>query len=114
MSTTIPEGVKQPSDHRPAKNEANPAAARDIAFEHDGHHWTIPAAAFEDIEVLELLEDENYVSVVRKILGRQQWDAWKNAHRDDEGRVSVTHAEPFITALFEAADQGNSPASPTS
>lgn len=116
--STIPQGAKQPTDRQVKKNEAG--ESEDILFPYgegpDGKpvEYVIPADAFDDVEILELLEDEKHLSVVRQILGREQWGEWKDRHRGPGGRVSSEAIEPFLKALFEAAGQGNSSASSTS
>ena len=112
--STIPATAKKPSDRQAKKNEAAPDEAQDIDFEWGGHTYTIPADAFDDVEILELLEDEKNLSVVRRILGGDQWTLWKDRNRNDAGRVPAEPLAEFLEALFAAVGQGNSPASPTS
>lgn len=112
--STIPATAKKPSDRQAKKNEAAPDEAQDIDFEWGGHTYTIPAEAFDDVEILELLEDEKNLSVVRQILGPVQWGEWKDRNRTATGRVPAEPLVEFLEALFGAAGQGNSPASPTS
>lgn len=112
--STVPANAKKPSDRQAKKNEAEPDEAVDIEFEWDGDTYVIPADAFDDVEILELLEDEKNLSVVRQILGAEQWSAWKDRNRGASGRVSAGPLAAFLEALFSAAGQGNSPASPTS
>lgn len=114
MSTTIPKNAKKPADHQAQKNEAQPHMAGDITFEYDGNEYTVAAAAGDDVELLELLEDDKTVTVVRQVLGKEQWDQWKDRYRGDNGRVSTDAVEPFLTALFDALKAGNSSASPVS
>ena len=111
--TTVPATAKKPSDRQAKKNEAAPDEAQDIAFEWGGYTYTIPAEAFDDVEILELLEDEKHLLVVRQILG-SQWGEWKDRNRNASGRVPAEPLVEFLEALFAAVGQGNSPASPTS
>ena len=111
--STIPATAKKPSDRQAKKNEAAPDEAQDIAFEWGGYTYTIPAEAFDDVEILELLEEEKNLLVVRRILGTQ-WAEWKDRNRTASGRVPAEPLTEFLEALFAAVGQGNSIASPTS
>lgn len=112
--STVPATAKKPADRQAKKNEAKPDEAQSIDFEWGGHTYTVPAEAFDDVEILELLEDEKNLSVVRQILGSDQWSEWKDRNRNAAGRVPAEPLGEFLGALFEAVGQGNSPASPTS
>lgn len=118
--STIPQGVKMPADRQAKKNEANPDNTEDIVFAYgedgDGQpfEYVIPADAFDDVEIVELLEDEKNISVLRQILGKEQWDLWKDRSRGATGRVSSATAMSFLQAMFAAVGQGNSSASSTS
>lgn len=74
------------------------------AFTHGGNEYTLPTSAMDDVEILELLEDEKYLSVVRRVLGREQWDRFKDSERLDDGRVPAASLESFIKAVMGAAD----------
>ena len=100
-----------PDRHQAEKNEANPEQATDITFTHNGHEYSIPADAMDDVEIVEMLEDEKTVTVVRQILGKEQWDAWKDRNRGPSGRISAAVAEKFLTEMFEAMKAGNFSAS---
>lgn len=112
----IPEGVKLPSDRQPRKNEAKPDEAQAVPFTFGDHDYVIPPEAFDDIEVVEQLEDENYVLALRQILGKAQWNRYKANERNEQtGRVSADRSKEFLEVLFrELGALGNSPASPTS
>lgn len=101
--------VKQPQD-RQAKAEA---VGRDIVVEHDGVTYQIDRGNVDNLELLEFIEDEKYIKAIRGYLGPDQWDKFKDAHRDDKGRVSAATFEDFINVVM-AAIGGNSEASPTS
>lgn len=81
-------------------------AAQDTTFEHNGQAYTVPAEAFDDIEVLEFLEDEAFIKAARQLLGPEQWAQWKDANREG-GRVSSSKAEEMLTSLFAATEAGN-------
>jgi hypothetical protein len=112
----IPPGAKMPTDRQPRKNEANPDEAKDVPVAFGDHEYVIPAAAFDDIEIVEQLEDENHILAVRQILGKDQWNRWKANERNPEtGRVPATRAKEFLEVLFESLGAlGNSHASPSS
>jgi hypothetical protein len=102
----IPEGAKQPQDYKAAQAEAvDPDAL--ILFTHEGVEYIIDPAFRDDVEILEDIEEEREVKAVRRIIGDDQWDEWKEAHRGENGRVKVTDATPFIKALFEELGAGN-------
>jgi hypothetical protein len=104
-------GAKAPADHQAKKNEADPGNPDDIVFEYEGHTYVIEAGAFDDIEIAELLEEGKNILVIRQILGADQWQAWKDRARGENGRTKASDAEPFLRALFGAAGQGNSDSS---
>ena len=108
--STIPDGVKQPAD-RLAKAEATDGS---VTFEHNGT-YTISAQTFNDVEILEMVGDmqDNPLllpKVCRTILGVEQWQAWKDASRLDDGRVPGEAMHALFTAMDDAV--GNSAASP--
>jgi len=103
----VPAGAKKPQDHKAAKAEAiDPDEP--IEFEWRGQNYTIDPAFRDDVEILEDTEDEKYVNALRRVLGAEAWDEWKDANRDkDTGRVKATLAEEFMTDLFEVLGAGN-------
>lgn len=106
--TTIPATAKQPQD-RQAKAEAK---REDIIVEHNGDEYTIDREAANNVEILELIEDEKYISALRAYLGSEQWGRWKDANRDDAGRVPQSAFEEFLNAAMSSiGGEGNSAAS---
>lgn len=102
---------KIPQDRQP-KAEAR---GGDVEFDYDGAHYVIDRANADNIELMEYVEAEKYLSAIRGYLGADQWDRWKDAHRDDKGRVASVHFEPFMQACMDAiGGSGNSSASPSS
>jgi len=93
-----PKNAKQPTD-RAAKAEAK---AQFIEFDHDGDHYVIDRENADNLELLEFVEEEKYILAIRGYLGKDQWGRWKDAHRDDAGRVKQEHFEPFLNAVMEA------------
>lgn len=102
---------KIPQD-RQVKAEAR---GGDVEFDYDDDHYIIDRANADNIELMEFAEDEKYLTAIRGYLGADQWDQWKEAHRDDKGRVASIHFEPFMQAVMDAiGGSGNSSASPSS
>lgn len=106
----VPAGAKRPADHKPAKAEAR---SEPIEVDFEGEHYVIDRENADNLELFELVEDEKYLSAIRGFLGAEQWSKWKDAHRDDQGRVRSASFEPFLDAVMVAIG-GNSSASPTS
>jgi hypothetical protein len=106
---------KQPQDHKakadaPAKAEAQEAVI-EVAF--GGEHYTIDRTQADNLELMEFVEDEQYIKALRGYLGREQWDRWKDSQRTEDGRVPVAPFEDFLNAIMEAIG-GNSSGSATS
>lgn len=106
----VPEGAKKPADHKAAKAEAE---SKPIEFDFDGEHYVIDRDNADNLELAEFVEEDKYILAIRGYIGRDQWAAWKNSHRDDAGRVRSDQFEPFLDAVMEAIG-GNSEASSTS
>lgn len=99
MSTTQ---QKQPQDHKrkqPSKQRAE-AQELDVRVEYDDDAWTVSPAAMKQLDFLAALEDEEYITAMRLLLGRD------DAARFFKGR-SVEDVGGFFDALGEAADSGN-------
>ena len=103
----IPKGAKKPQD-RAAKAEAK---GDDLVITYNGAEYVIERAVVDDVEFFELVADMDakpYIltKIVQMLLGAKQYEAFKNANRDDAGRVSIDH----LAAFFNAADNvaGNS------
>lgn len=102
---------KIPQDRQP-KAEARVGP---VEFDYDGEHYTIDRDNADNIELMEYVEGEKYLSAIRGYLGAEQWDHWKDTHRDNKGRVASVHFEPFMQAVMDAiGGSGNSLASPSS
>lgn len=76
----------------------------------DGIDYTVTRAAASDVELYELLEDDKYVSALRGFLGAEQWNRFKDTHRDTDGRVPMDDLERFLQKLMDrvGAGSGNS------
>ncbi len=98
-----PKNVKQPAD-RQAKAEAQ---SQFIEFDHDGEHYTIDRDNADNLELMEFVEDAQYIKAIRGYVGLDQWAKFKDSHRDDAGRVTTESFESFLSAAMEAIG-GNS------
>jgi hypothetical protein len=110
-----PTDVKLPQDHA-AKAEAK---SQDVKFAYDGVHYVIDRDNADNLELMEFVEDEQYIKAIRGYLGLDQWAKFKDSHRDDKGRVSTDAFDPFLNAVMAAVGGGskespNFSASPTS
>lgn len=106
----IPQGAKKPADHKAAKAEA---LGEPVVFEYEGTRYEIDRENADNLELMEFGEDGKYISAIRGYIGADQWSKWKDAHRDEKGRVKADLFEPFLDAVMEAIG-GNSEASSTS
>ena len=98
-----PQNAKKPTD-RQAKAEAK---AQFIEFDHDGDHYVIDRENADNLELMEFVEDGQYIKAIRGYVGLDQWDKFKDSHRDDKGRVTTETFETFLNAVMEAIG-GNS------
>lgn len=108
--SAIPENVKRPADHQTASRDVTPA---ETVVEWDGHEYTLTDDAKNDFEVLELLDDveanpQRFPKLLRALLGPEQFDAWKNNARGENGRVRTDDAGKFFRHLMSEANKGNS------
>lgn len=84
----------------PAKTEAT---KKTVSFTYEGEKYTIPTTKEWDLEVIEAIEDEKIVAVVRGILGDAQWATFKSKSR------KVADLNDFFSAISKATGlQGNS------
>ena len=84
-----------------------PEAPAKLDVEFEGRVYTIRADAMMDVEVLEAVEDEKWIWVMRLVLGIPQWKAFKNQIRTEEGRVPAARLEEFLGTVMAAADPRN-------
>jgi hypothetical protein len=94
---------KKPTD-RQAKAEAR---SQFIELDHDGEHYVIDRENADNLELMEFVEDGQYIKAIRGYLGLDQWAKFKDSHRDDKGRVTTDDFEAFLNAVMEAIG-GNS------
>lgn len=89
------------------KAEAAEKEAQPIVFEFGGKRYEIESDAANDLELYEAMEDDKYLTAIRGFLGREQWDEFKDAHRNEKGRVPMEPVEEFLNTLMEAVGEGN-------
>lgn len=80
-----------------AKGEKTPTT-----FEFGGRTYEVSPDATDNVELFEAVEDEKYLTAARGFLGKDQWQAFKDDHREDDGRVPMAPVEDFLKALMEA------------
>lgn len=80
---------------------------KDATFEFGGRTYTVDADAIDNLELFEFIEEEKYLSAAKGFLGKEQWDAFKDDHRNEKGRVPMEPVEGFLEALMGAVG-GNS------
>lgn len=73
-------------------------------MEYKGEKYRVSRTAMDDLELVEMLEDEKYISAVRKILGPKQWAAFKEAARADDGRIPMVELEGLLKAVMGHSD----------
>ena len=93
----------RPADRKQSVASARAeAAAKGVAFTYDGAQYEVGPEATTDLELLEAVEDQRYIAACRGYLGKSQWDAFKDAHRDADGRVDSKHLEGLLQELMNA------------
>lgn len=107
---------RQPEDHKAkASKSAAKADAEGASIEVDflGEHYVIDRNQADNLELMEFVEDEQYIKATRGYLGREQWERWKDSVRTEDGRVPSAPFEEFLNLIMEAIG-GNSEGSATS
>jgi len=101
----IPADAKKPTDRQP-KAEAK---ADFLEVTHNDAVYRIDRDNADNLELMEFVEDGKYIIAIRGYLGEDQWAKWKDANRDDKGRVRSADFEPFLQAVMDAiGGPGNS------
>lgn len=101
-----PASAKKPTDRLPAKAEAKDEP---IIVEFDGETYTIDRDNADNLELFEFIEDEKYMSAIRGFVGPEQWAKYKDAHRDEKGRVPAATFQDFLQIVMDAiGGAGNS------
>jgi hypothetical protein len=112
-TTSIPAGAKRPADHQPAKEDVTGPADTLVRWpkEAEGvttHEYLIAAENLDDAELLEYFTDENFIGALRIMLGREQWLAYKEHARLENGRVTASGAADFLNHILAEVKRGNS------
>ena len=81
-----------------------PILRREVTVEFNGVEYSIHAGAMENVEVLEFLEDEQYIKALRALIGRARWAQFKESIRTEDGIVPASELEKFLQVVMEALD----------
>ncbi len=69
----------------------------------EGHEYSVDPTVLDDIEVLEILADMDeqpqLLAKLLKIILGDQWEGFKQNHKDESGRLSVTRVGEFMNVL---------------
>ena len=98
----IPAGVKKPTDRQSAKSDV---VSKKSAFEWRGTDYTVDPDLIDDLEFFEALEDNQFATAVRKMLG-DQYGKFKDQVREAEGRVSLATTQAFLEEYMGEAQRG--------
>jgi hypothetical protein len=113
-ASTPPPGVKRPADHQPAKEDVTGPKDTVVYWPplEDGgpasKSYLIAGENLDDAELLEYFTDENFIGALRIMLGRDQWNAYKDAARLENGRVTASGAAEFLNHILGEVKRGNS------
>lgn len=100
-----PPSAKKPQDRLPSKAARAEAEGRPVHVDFNGSTYTIDREHVDDVELMEkiaeMAEGASYLLpvVVHKMLGDEQWSAFKDANRNDAGRVPSSALESLFDAL---------------
>lgn len=101
---------KQPQDRKPKAAAKADAEAKTITVDFHGDTYTIEREQADNLELMEFVEDEQYIKAIRGYLGKDQWAKFKDANRDDQDRVNADAFEPFLNAVMVAIGGGTTEA----
>ena len=87
----------------------SPAMTKEHTFEYKGETFTVREDVLDDIDILEALEDERYLTALRTMLGTDAWKRAKDCIRDESGRAHASEMEGLIEVIMGAVNP--SPAS---
>jgi hypothetical protein len=79
-----------------------PDRIRTVTWE--GHEYSVDPTVMDDVVVMEILadmEEKPYLLVkfVHVLLGDEQWERFKEDHKDEQGRLTVTRLAEFMEIL---------------
>ena len=89
------------------RDEAKPEEATPTKFEFGGREYEVSPNALDNVELFEAVEDQKYLTAARGFVGREQWQAFKDDHREDDGRVPMAPVEKFLDTLMKAVGNPN-------
>lgn len=69
--------------------------------------YTVDSKALDDVEVFEMFEEDKFMSAVKKILGAEQFSAFKENNRQEDGRIPMELFGEFVEKMFEEFNLGN-------
>lgn len=99
--TTIPAGAKVPADRKP-KDDGK------TRLTWMGKNWVIDNTAFDDMDFLEAAENNQYVRCAVLLMGREQYEQFKEFMRDPEtGRSKASELVKFVEAASEKFNAKN-------
>lgn len=99
--TTKP--IKTPQDHLPkaVKAEADGSDPGTTTVDFHGAEYVVPVGYFDDMEVMESLEDGRIFAVLRGCFGADQWSAIKGQLREEHGgRIPASALDDVMSALM--------------
>lgn len=91
--------------------DAEKVRVKKAIVDFEGTQYFVDKDAVNDLDVMEDLADiqadpeQNsamMVRVIRKIVGREQWNKFKDSQRNESGRVTGDNLEEFINKIFKA------------
>lgn len=89
------------------KAEAHPEEIQTVTFTYGDREYTIERDRLNNIELFEAIEDQRYITATKGFLGDDQWEAFKDANRTEDGRVPMEHLEGLLNAMMKAVGAGN-------
>lgn len=90
MATT----PKKPQDHLPAKTDSS-------VVDYNGTEYTVPNDFFDDLEVVEALEEGQIASVLKDMLGADQWTQLKDQLKaeSEDGKARLSKLDGFFQTV---------------
>jgi hypothetical protein len=116
-SAVVPAGARMPADHQSPKEDVEGPQDTTVTWPplseetEDGavsHEYFIAGENLDDAELLEYFTDENFIGALRIMLGREQWNAYKERSRLESGRVTASGAAEFLNHVLKEVKRGNS------
>lgn len=81
-----------------------PVLVREVTVQYKGTDYTVRGDTLDDVELLEYIEDEQYIKALRRMVGLAQWAKFKDSVRTDTGRVPTAELEEFLKTVMDALD----------